>query len=257
MLRFSVLASSSQGNATVVSTGRVSVLVDAGISCLRLRNALQDCGVPAPQISGVFITHEHTDHICGLGQFCKKYGTRIYCSRYLALDLRAVAPGASFTFLEPGASVELEDLRVTPFSVSHDVADPLGYLFESGGARLGYVTDTGRIMRGMDELLAGLDALYLESNYDEEMLQNSGRPKRLIERITCPSGHLSNVQACEFVRTVGHAGLRHLVLAHLSPECNTPEIARAAMQATLDELGLAATQLHCAPRANRLPWIEL
>ena len=257
MLRFSVLASSSQGNATVVSTGRVSVLVDAGISCLRLRNALQDCGVPAPQISGVFITHEHTDHICGLGQFCKKYGTRIYCSRYLALDLRAVAPGASFTFLEPGASVELEDLRVTPFSVSHDVADPLGYLFESGGARLGYVTDTGRIMRGMDELLAGLDALYLESNYDEEMLQNSGRPKRLIERITCPSGHLSNVQACEFVRTVGHAGLRHLVLAHLSPECNTPEIARAAMQTTLNELGLAATQLHCAPRANRLPWIEL
>ena len=256
MLRFSVLASSSQGNATVVSTGRVSVLVDAGISCLRLRNSLQDCGIPAPQISGVFITHEHVDHIAGLGQFCKKYAPRVYCSRYLSLDLRAAAPDAAYTFLEPGATVELEDLRVTPFSVSHDAADPLGYLFESGGAKLGYVTDTGRIMRGMDELLAGVDALYLESNYDEEMLQNSGRPKRLIERITCPSGHLSNVQACDFVRTVAHPGLRHLVLAHISPECNTPEIAHAAMQATLDEIGLPTT-LYCAPRANRLPWIEL
>lgn len=256
MLRFSVLASSSQGNATVVSTGRVSVLVDAGISCLRLRNSLQDCGIPAPQIGGVFITHEHVDHICGLGQFCKKYAPRVYCSRYLSPDLRAVAPDAAYTFLEPGATVELEDLRVTPFSVSHDAADPLGYLFECGGVKLGYVTDTGRIMRGMDEMLAGVDALYLESNYDDEMLQNSGRPKRLIERITCASGHLSNEQACNFVRTVGHPGLRHLVLAHISPECNTPELARAAMQATLDDIGLPAA-LHCAPRANRLPWIEL
>ena len=256
MLRFSVLASSSQGNATVVSTGRVSVLVDAGISCLRLRNSLQDCGIPAPQIGGVFITHEHVDHICGLGQFCKKYAPRVYCSRYLSLDLRAVAPDAAYTFLEPGATVELEDLRVTPFSVSHDAADPLGYLFECGGVKLGYVTDTGRIMRGMDEMLAGVDALYLESNYDDEMLQNSGRPKRLIERITCASGHLSNEQACNFVRTVAHPGLRPLVLAHISPECNTPELARAAMQATLDDIGLPAA-LHCAPRANRLPWIEL
>lgn len=257
MLRFSVLASSSQGNATVVSTGRVSVLVDAGISCLRLRKGLEECGIPAPQLAGVFITHEHTDHTCGLGQFCKKYPTRIYCSRYLAHDMREVAPGAACTYLEPGAPVELEDLRITPFSVSHDAADPLGYLFESGGVKLGYVTDTGRIMRGMDELLSGADALYLESNYDEEMLQNSGRPKRLIERISCASGHLSNVQACDFVRTVGHPALRHLVLAHISPECNTPKTAAAAMQATLNELGLSATQLHCAARANRLPWIEL
>ena len=257
MLRFSVLASSSQGNATVVSTGRVSVLVDAGISCLRLRKGLEECGITPQQVAGIFITHEHTDHTCGLGQFCKKFDTRIYCSRYLSFDMREAAPGTACTYLEPGAAVELEDLRITPFSVSHDAADPLGYLFESGGAKLGYVTDTGRIMRGMDELLAGVDALYLESNYDEEMLQNSGRPKRLIERITCASGHLSNVQACEFIRTVGHPALRHLVLAHISPECNTPQIAAAAMQCTRDELGLADTQLQCAARANRLPWIEI
>lgn len=256
MLQFSVLASSSRGNATVISCGKTSVLVDCGISATRIRKGLAECGLSVPQLSAIFITHEHTDHVCGLGQLAKKDRLPLYCSRYLARDLRETAPTALFTYLEPGSPVTVGELTATPFSVSHDATDPMGYLFEGAGARLGYVTDTGRITRGMDTLLAGLDALYLESNYDPTMLELSSRPRSLVQRISSNWGHLSNEQACGFARSIGHTGLKHLVLAHLSQECNTPQAATKAMQKTLDELHLPTT-LHCAHPNNRLPWIAL
>lgn len=256
MIRFSVLASSSRGNATVISGGGTHVLVDTGISALRIRKGLTECGLHDSDISGVFFTHEHHDHVCGLGVLSKKRALNLYCSRYLARDLRGMAPNALFTYLDPGQAVQVGALTVTPFCVSHDAADPLGYVFECEGVRLGYVTDTGIIMRGMPELLAGVQGLYLESNYDLDMLENSGRPPELIGRISGRWGHLSNTQACEFIRTIGHPGLQHLVLAHISPECNTPARATAAMRDTLESLQLP-TRLHCAQMANRLDWIEL
>lgn len=256
MIRFSVLASSSRGNATVISGGGTHVLVDTGISALRIRKGLAECGLTDAQLSGVFFTHEHQDHVCGLGVLSRKRSLPLFCSRYLAKDLRGMAPNAVLTYLEPGQPVQVGALTVTPFCVSHDAADPLGYVFECDGVRLGYVTDTGIIMRGMPELLAGVQGLYLESNYDPEMLEYSGRPPELISRISGRWGHLSNGQACDFIRTIGHAGLQHLVLAHISPECNTPAKAIAAMRATLDELQLPTT-LHCAAMATRLDWVEL
>lgn len=256
MIRFSVLASSSRGNATVISGGGTHVLVDTGISALRIRRGLAECGLSDASLSGIFFTHEHKDHVCGLGVLAKKRSLPLYCSRYLAKDLRAAAPNATFTYLEPGQVIQVGALKVTPFCVSHDALDPLGYVFECDGVRLGYVTDTGIIMRGMPEMLAGVQGLYLESNYDPDMLENSGRPPELIGRISGRWGHLSNGQACEFIRSIGHAGLQHLVLAHISPECNTPAKARKAMQSTLDELQLPV-QLHCAAMADRLDWIEI
>ena len=256
MIRFSVLASSSRGNATVISGGGTHVLVDTGISALRIRKGLAECGLSDADISAVFFTHEHHDHVCGLGVLSKKRSLNLYCSRYLSRDLRDMAPNASFSYLEPGQTVQIGALSVTPFCVSHDALDPFGYVFECSGARLGYVTDTGIIMRGMPELLAGVQGLYLESNYDVDMLENSGRAPDLIRRISGRWGHLSNHQACEFIRAIGHPGLQHLVLAHISPECNTPTKAASAMRATLDELSLP-TVLHCAQMANRLDWIEI
>lgn len=256
MIRISVLASSSRGNATVISGGGTHVLVDTGISALRIRKGLAECGLSVPALSGIFFTHEHQDHVCGLGVLSKKDTLNLYCSRYMAQDVRGMAPGALFTYLEPGQTLEVGALKITPFCVSHDALDPLGYLFECEGTRLGYVTDTGIIAKPMPELLAGVQGLYLESNYDPDMLANSGRTPALISRISGRWGHLSNEQACEFVRQIAHPGLQHLILAHISPECNTPAKASRAMQATLSELGLS-TQLHCAAMANRLPWIEI
>ena len=256
MIRFSVLASSSRGNATVISGGGTHVLVDTGISAQRIRKGLAECDLSVASLSGIFFTHEHQDHICGLGVLSKKDTLKLYCSRYLSQDLKGMAPSAVFTYLEPGQEVQVGALKVTPFCVSHDALDPLGYVFECDGVRLGYVTDTGIIQKNMPDMLAGVQGLYLESNYDPDMLQNSGRPYELINRISGRWGHLSNQQACDFIRQIAHPGLQHLVLAHISPECNTPAKAAAAMRSTLDELQLP-TQLHCAAMANRLPWSEV
>ncbi len=257
MIRLSVLASSSRGNATVISGGNTHLLVDAGISALRIRRGLADCGLSVPALSGIFITHEHHDHTCGLGILSKKDELRLFCSRYLAPDLKEqTASRTSFTYMEPGAAVRVGDFTVTSFCVSHDAIDPVGYLFECGGVKLGYITDTGCIKRGMKQLLAEVDALYLESNYDPEMLDCSGRAPELIDRISGTWGHLSNEQAGDFVRSIAHPGLQHIVLAHLSPECNTPAIATRNMQEVLDELHLP-TRLHCARQAERLPWVEI
>lgn len=255
-MRFSVLASSSKGNATVICGGNTRLLVDTGISATRIRKSLQECELSIKQIDAVLFTHEHTDHICGLGQLDKKERLNIYCTRYMGQELRYIAENAVYTYIEPGCPVQIGDIRITPFSINHDATDPVGYLFECNGKKLGYVTDTGKVTRGMSELLNGVDALYLESNYDPEMLRNSGRPFYLIERIASNFGHLSNEQACEFVRSIAHQGLQHLVLAHLSQDCNTPQKAFNCMQNTLRELQLP-TNLFCAPAATRLPWVHI
>lgn len=255
-MQISVLASSSKGNATVLSSGGTHLMIDTGISATRIRNGLKECGLTQHNIHGYLFTHEHTDHICGLGVLAKSSSLPIFCTRYMGHELRAVAPNATYTYIEPGAPIQIGAFTVTAFAVSHDATDPVGYLIESNGVRLGYVTDTGRIMRGMDAILTGVDALYLESNYDPGMLSNSGRPRYLIDRIAGNWGHLSNEQASDFVRTLAHRGLRHLILGHLSQDCNTPECARANMQKTLDNLQLP-TRLHVAPAAYALPTIDL
>ncbi len=256
MIRLSVLASSSRGNASVISSGNTHLLVDAGISATRIRQGLAACGLSVPALSGIFITHEHKDHTAGLGILSKKDELHLYCSRYLAPDLKEMTARATFTYMEPGAAVRVGDFTITSFCVSHDAIDPVGYVFESGGVKLGYVTDTGCIKRGMKAVIAGVDGLYLESNYDPEMLECSGRPPELIDRISGTWGHLSNEQAGDFVREIAHPGLRHLVLGHLSPECNTPALATANMQAVLEELQLP-TRLHCAKQAEQLPWVDI
>lgn len=256
MIRLSVLASSSKGNVTVLSGGGSYLMIDAGISALRIRRGLSECGLSVRDVSGIFLTHEHMDHICGLGVLSRKDPLQLYCSRYLSRDLAAAAPRAALHYIEPGSAVQVGPFSITPFSVSHDALDPLGFLVECDGVCLGYITDTGRIPSEALALLRHADALYLESNYDPDMLRNSRRSQSLIDRIAGAWGHLSNQQACDFVREIAHPGLQHIILAHLSQECNTPELASRAMNDVLNEEGLA-TRLHVALPHRRLPWIDI
>lgn len=257
VIRFSVLASSSAGNATVVQAGEKNVLVDAGMSARRLGARLQELGLGWDDISAIFITHEHSDHIQGLAQIAKRRPIRIYCTRYTGHEILERAPGAVCCYFEARQTFELGELRVTPFEVSHDAVDPVGFRFECGEASLGYLTDTGAVLRHIPEFLSGVEALYLESNYDPVMLEtNTTRPRHLKLRIASAQGHLSNRQACEFVARIRHANLQNLVLAHLSRECNRPELAQQAMQQTLDDWHLG-TRLHCASPESILPWITV
>lgn len=255
-MRISVLASSSRGNASVISAGRTVVMVDAGISARRITQGLQACGLQASDVQGIFITHEHTDHTMGLGTFAGKREVPIYCSRYLRDDMRAAAPDAPLIFIEPGVPVQVGELSITPFGVSHDAVDPLGYVFEYHGTRLGYLTDTGHVNRRMEAMLSGVHGLYLESNYDEKMLRESGRPYTLINRIAGQFGHLSNTQAGELVARLAHPGLRHVILGHLSPECNTPAVAAGHMEQVLQQ-HCPTTHLHTSMSHARLDWVDL
>lgn len=255
-MRISVLASSSRGNASVISAGDTVVMVDAGISARRITQGLAACGLQPGAVQGVFLTHEHVDHVAGLGQFAGKREIRVFCSYDMRRDIRALAPEVPMTYVEPGCSLQVGELRVTPFAVNHDAAAPLGYVFEHRGVRLGYVTDSGHVSQRMAAALAGVNALYVESNYDERMLRESGRPRMLIGRIEGPFGHLSNVQAGELVERLAHPGLRHVILGHLSPECNKPVIAERAMDAVLQRCCPMA-HLYTAKQAERLDWIDL
>lgn len=255
-MRILTLASGSSGNASIVQSGSTCILVDAGISARRITKHLSELGIAPASLAGVLITHEHLDHVCGLGVLAKKHPLCVYCSRYTAQDLKPAAPAARYTYIEPGSPITIGDITVTPFGVSHDALDPLGYLFEHGGRRLGYITDTGCITREILLRARGLHALYLESNYDVTMLRESGRPLSLIERIDNAFGHLSNEQAGEFVRTIAHPGLRHVLLGHLSRECNTPEKARSDMAAVLSEFP-EPPQLTVCPAADRTDWVEV
>lgn len=255
-MRILTLASGSSGNASIVQSGSTCILVDAGISARRITKHLSELGIAPASLAGVLITHEHLDHVCGLGVLAKKHPLCVYCSRYTAQDLKPAAPAARYTYIEPGSPITIGDITVTPFGVSHDALDPLGYLFEHEGRRLGYITDTGCITREILLRARDLHALYLESNYDTTMLRESGRPLSLIERIDNAFGHLSNEQAGEFVRTIAHPGLRHVLLGHLSRECNTPEKARSDMAAVLSEFP-EPPQLTVCPAADRTDWVEV
>ena len=255
-MKISVLASSSSGNASVIAAGDTAILVDAGISALRIKRGLQACGLSHAALKGIFITHEHSDHISGLGVLSKSCHAPVFCSRYLKGELRLCAPAAALSFIEPGAAIQVGDISVTPFSVSHDALDPLGYVFEHNGVRLGYLTDSGYVTRQMSAILQGVHALYIESNYNEAMLHASQRPWHLIERIQGRWGHLSNEQAAALVSDIAHPELRHVILAHISSECNTPECALDTMQRMIDELGITP-RLYAARPAEPLPWLQI
>ncbi len=240
-MTITLLASSSKGNTSLLSTADKHYLIDAGISALRLRAGLAQCGLSMSQISGIFITHEHRDHCCGLGQLAKKNDLLIYATQRCSRDLREMAPQARFHYILPGEKLELDDLTVLPITAHHDALDHICFIFECKGARLGYITDTGHICDKITEACQQLDALCVESNYDEGMLRSSSRPLSLITRIACNWGHLSNEQCAQFVKSIASERLRNIVLLHLSQDCNTPELALKSM----NSLQLSA-RIRCA-----------
>lgn len=257
VIRFSVLASSSSGNASLIECEGTYVLVDAGISARRIQNCLKKQNLTFEDLSAVLITHEHVDHCRAITQISKKCSVAVYCTHYTGIELREKAPEAAFRFFEPGQTFSLGDIRVTPFAVSHDAVDPVGFRFDCGDASLGWLTDTGYIPRHIPQYLSGLQALYLESNYNPHLLESDPRrPRSLKQRIASAQGHLSNEQACELIANIDTNLLEKLVLAHLSRDCNTPDLALCAMQQTLDQLH-RNTALFCASPDEPLPTLEV
>ncbi len=248
-MEFFTLASSSAGNCAVLKTETDSFLIDAGISCRRIETALRAKGLSLAQLTAIFITHEHSDHIGGLATLLKKCTAPIYASCGTAGALRntlAAEPGRICAFPR-GDELEFSACRVRSFAISHDACDPTGYRFDSPDGSFGVLTDTGFVTDEARETLLGVDTLLLESNHDAGLVENGPYPYHLKRRILGREGHLSNASAAEFALECVKCGTQDILLAHLSAENNTPSIAEYTVARALQKGG-HSVRLGVAPR---------
>ena len=251
MLSFISLGSGSSGNSALVYTEKTFVLVDAGISAKQLRIRLKDVGVDPDKLDGILITHEHGDHTKGLEVFCRKLDVPIYCNAVTRESLSSnVSSAEIWRIIECGDSFSVGDIVINGFPVMHDAVDPMGFIFEKNGKKLGFVSDVGHVTEVMKSTLSVVDTIFIEANYDETLLQNDERrPWSLKQRIASRHGHLSNKQAAELVGSiVGGGMLQRVVLAHLSEDCNSPEIAKAEIILALSMKGISGVEVICAKR---------
>jgi phosphoribosyl 1,2-cyclic phosphodiesterase len=223
---FCPLASGSSGNVIYLGSEKTKVLFDVGINFKNIKDRLSDIQVQIEEIDAVFITHEHVDHIKGLEVIAKKLDIPIFCNSDTAkaiCQLMDVRP--KFKIFSTGESFTFRDLEIHPFSIQHDTLDPVAYTVQTEGKKIGICTDLGFATKLVELHLKECDYLYLEANHEEEMVHASSRPMVYKQRVLSRQGHLSNRAAGELLVNIHHEGLQEVYLAHLSEECNTPEVA--------------------------------
>jgi len=227
LLYFSLLGSGSSGNSSIVGSKDTQILIDAGFSLKQLASRLEQVGRHLAGLKAVFVTHEHTDHILGLGVLARRHGIPVYLTKETFESLpEKVGILPKVEFFEAGDALQVGDLRVTSFSVSHDAADPVGFTVESHGAKLGFASDLGHPSQLVRSRLTGCHALALEANYCPVMLRNGSYPPEVQQRIRGRTGHLSNQDMSSLLSALLHDGLRTIVLYHISENNNTPEQVR-------------------------------
>ncbi|MDR1130878.1 MAG: MBL fold metallo-hydrolase [Oscillospiraceae bacterium] len=258
------IASGSGGNCALVRDSGTAVLIDAGISARRIVTALRGLGLSPGQLSGILITHEHTDHVCGLAALLKNHEIPIFAPRTVANHLSWSIAGVDdyITVLPPGQDHRVGTLRVLPFRTPHDTPESVGYRLQGSGS-LGFCTDFGHVTDEIREGLRGVDTAVIEANHDLDMLRAGPYPVYLKRRILSDNGHLSNTAcgalACELYRN----GTKTLVLAHLSRENNRPALARSAILDALSRQGAdtgGMPVLEVAPEKEPLhvsPWAKV
>ncbi len=233
-MRFCVLGSGSKGNCTFVEAGATRVLIDAGFSGKEIERRLASIGVEMASLSSILVTHEHTDHIRGVAVLSRRFKLPVYATSgtfgTVADALVKLHAGHEFA---AGESFSFQDIHVHPFSISHDAADPVGFIVSDGRYDLGYCTDTGLVSRLMSHRLAGCHGLILESNHDPDLLKNGPYPPALKQRVRSKTGHLANPVAVSFLSELLHDGLQHVVLAHISETNNSLAMVRQALNSIL------------------------
>jgi len=261
-----VLASGSRGNCTVVSVGGTRLLVDAGLSCRETLRRLQACGESASDIDAILITHEHGDHVGGLHVLAKRLKATVYMTGATHETYRQYARDSAghrialerLERFEAGRTFAIGSVTVTPFTIPHDAADPVGFTFSGEGVKVGICTDLGYMPASVKQHLKGCQVLMIESNHDLEMLRGGPYPWAVKQRVMSRVGHLSNDALADFLTKDYDGGAEYLILAHLSEQNNHPEIARMTAERALGEQrNFVRNQLWLAAQHEPLPAMRL
>lgn len=240
MLGFCPLASGSKGNCIYIGTPRVKILLDAGLSAKAITTKLAEINVDIADIDAILITHEHTDHIQGLKVLAYKFGIPVLANNETAKGIVEYFHDCpKFKIFSTGETFEFGDLQIHPFSIQHDTLDPVAFTMKLEGLKLGFCTDLGFVTSLVQNQLKECDYLYVEANHQPSMVHASSRPMIYKQRVLGRSGHLSNESCGQLLAHVAHPKLKHVHLAHLSSECNSPEVALSVIQGILKENGIA------------------
>ena len=229
-MRLCSIASGSSGNCIYVGSDSTHLLVDTGISKKRIEEGLKELEIKGDEIDGILITHEHSDHIQGLGVLSRKYELPIYATKGTIEGISGSTslgkmPDGLFHTIRADEPFRLGDIEVKPFAISHDACEPTGYRFECGGRSAAVATDLGKYDEYTVSNLTGLDAVLLEANHDIHMLEVGGYPYYLKQRILGDKGHLSNELSGRLLCDILHDNLKHIILGHLSKENNYARLA--------------------------------
>ena len=252
--RYCPLFSGSSGNCTYIGTPDSGILIDAGVSARRIETALAERGIDPRSIAAIFVTHEHSDHVCGLPILLKRYQYPVFAS---AGTLDALLSGGKMPVNNCYAQIDEEgleagDMWIKAFRTSHDSRESLGFRVECpDGRQVAVATDTGVMTDTVRHALTGCDLVHIESNHDIRMLENGPYPYYLKRRILAKTGHLSNEACAMELPGLAQKGTTRFFLAHLSKENNYPELAFATAQSTLQEEGMVENRdyiLKVAPR---------
>ncbi len=259
-MEFCVLGSGSAGNSTILRHGGTCILVDAGLSARQLVRRLEMVGVDPDALSGIVLTHEHSDHTGGLDVFLRKRDIPVYCEIRTREVLRqGLRSEICWNLFENGDRFRVGNLEVTGFSIPHDAVEPLGYVFQGlEGSRFGLLSDIGKVTNLVRHHLRGVDSLFVEANYDDHLLQlDTKRPWATKQRISGDHGHLSNAQAAELVAEIAGDNLHRVVLGHISRDCNAPDVALQTVRDALRHVGRPDVLVDCAGQDEPLPFLRV
>jgi phosphoribosyl 1,2-cyclic phosphodiesterase len=234
---FCPLASGSKGNCLFFGTKNTRILIDAGISAKTVADRLDEIGASLSEIDAILITHEHTDHIKGLTTLALKYKIPVFANSDTAkaiVEILGEAP--KFKIFSTGETFEFGDIEVHPFSVQHDTLDPVAFTIKTKDHKIGICTDLGFASTLVKSHLKNCDYIYIEANHQPSMVHACNRPPVYKQRVLSRQGHLSNEQCAELLAEIVHPNLKHIHLAHLSQECNNPQLALEIIAAKLAEL---------------------
>jgi len=246
LIQFSVLASGSTGNSIYVGTDQHHFLFDAGLSGKRIEASLNKIGIDPTKLNGIFVSHEHDDHVRGVGVLSRKYSIPIYANEATINNLPQQVGKIDQAFIQTvdiGYPLEFGQMQIETFGISHDAAEPVGFTIQEGEFKLSIVTDLGYVSHKIKDKITGSDFFIFESNHDVNLLRMSSYPWSIKQRILSDVGHLSNEAAAEALLDVINENTQRIYLAHLSKENNLPDLAKLTVKNILEENGITESHV--------------